>query len=203
MTASTDLAFTPAAEHALRSRWGIAPVSAPRRLYGGEESTAFAVGAHAVRLGPRWRSTAAAEWCHAIAARAAPHLPEALAPLPTADGATVVRVADRPMSVWPLVEGAWPEPTAAGVPEQAAALLARLHGALAPLRPPPRPVPSFFGAGLDGAAPPADPRLQDPGLDRRLAELHNAPTRRQPVHGDFHPGNTLAADGAFVAVLRP
>lgn len=201
MTADTDTVCSTAAEQALRDCWGLASEGTPRRLHGGAESVAFAIGAHVIRLGPRWRTSDEAEWCHTAAVHAAAQVPEALAPLPTGDGATIVRVGDRPMSVWPLVAGSWPEPTSAGVPELAAGLLARLHRALASLRRPQRPVPAFFTHGIDGGAPPADPRLRDPDLDRWLAEFHRTRQRRQPVHGDFHPGNTLAEDGTIVTVL--
>lgn len=154
-----------------------------------------------VRLGPHWRSTDEAEWCHAVAAHASARVPEALAPLSTGDGATVVRVEGRPMSVWPLVPGSWPEPAAPGMADRAAELLARLHRALASLRPPPRPVPSFLEQGLDGAAPPAEPVLRDRDLDRWLADFHRTRRRPQPVHGDFYAGNTLADGDTLVAVL--
>ncbi|WP_017594105.1 phosphotransferase enzyme family protein [Nocardiopsis potens] len=197
----TDIEFPEAARAALAEHWGVRTGAEPRRLHGGEESAAFALGTLAVRLGPRSRSTAEAEWCHAVALHAAASLPEAVVPLPAAGGGTVVRVDGRPMTVWPLIDGAWPDEDEPGTAARAARLLARLHTALADMDPGPRPVPSFLVEGIDGGAPPADPALRDPDLDRWLAAFHRAGPRRHPVHGDFYAGNTLAADGELVAVL--
>ncbi|GAA1081676.1 phosphotransferase enzyme family protein [Nocardiopsis composta] len=197
----SDIEFHEAARAALAEKWGVRTDAEPRRLYGGEESAAFALGSLVVRLGPRSRPTAEAEWCHAVALHAAASVPEAVAPLPAAGGGTVVRVDGRPMTVWPLVEGVWPDEDEPGMAARAARLLGRLHAALAGMEPEPRPVPSFLEEGIDGGAPPADPELRDPDLDRWLAGFHRSGARRQPVHGDFYAGNTLAADGALVAVL--
>ncbi|MEV4677959.1 MULTISPECIES: phosphotransferase enzyme family protein [Actinomadura] len=186
---------------AVGEAWGRPLQGDPVRLYGGEESAAYRVDGLVVRVGPATRTTAEAEWCHSIALHAAATMPEAVAPLRARDGATVVRIDGRPVSVWRHVEGEWPD---ADVPEmraQGARLLARLHRALASHRPPPRPVTAFVEIGLYGEPPHDVPALADPGLDRWLAEFHHRNPARQPLHGDYYAGNTLARDGRLVAVL--
>ncbi|MEV0705560.1 phosphotransferase [Saccharopolyspora sp. NPDC050389] len=197
----TDIAFTDSARRALDARWGLDFPGDPVRLHGGEESAAFAVGGHVVRVGPQWRRTEEAEWCYAIASHASTDVPEVVAPVATLDGRTVIRVDGRPVSVWPLVPGKWPTRETPGAPTQAASLLARLHRSLAGMQPPPRPVTAGLEAGLDGSEPPAEPALADPELDSWLAEFHRAHQERQPVHGDFYPGNTLSDGSALTAVV--
>ncbi|MEV0052159.1 phosphotransferase [Saccharopolyspora shandongensis] len=197
----TDIPFTETARRALDVRWGLRFSGDPVRLRGGEESAAFAVGDHVVRVGPEWRSTEEAEWCYAIASHASTEVPEVAAPVATTDGRAVVRVDGRPMSVWPLVPGRWPTRETPGVLAQAASLLARLHRALAGMQPPPRPVPSGLEPGLDGSEPPAEPALADPELDSWLAEFHRTHRDHQAVHGDFYPGNTLTDGGVLTAVV--
>ncbi|GAA1740699.1 phosphotransferase enzyme family protein [Nonomuraea bangladeshensis] len=184
---------------AVASAWGV--TGEGERLHGGEESAAYRLDGHVVRVGPAWRSAAESEWCHAVARHAAAGLPEAVAPLPTAGGATVVVVEGRPISCWPYVEGAWPD---SDLPAQRAAgarLLARLHRSLAGCRPGPRPVPAFQESGLYGDPPQDATELDDPGLDRWLRAFHAAHPVRHPLHGDYYTGNTLARDGRIVAVL--
>ncbi|WP_190813188.1 phosphotransferase [Saccharopolyspora pogona] len=197
----TDIAFTQAARRALDTGWGPGFAGTPVRLHGGEESAAFAVDEHVVRLGSRWRRTDEAEWCNALASHASAKVPEAIAPLRTAGGHTVLRVDDRPMSVWPLAPGRWPTPEVPGMAVQAASLLARLHQALAGLQPPPRPVTAGLEQGLDGAEPPPDPALADRELDLWLSEFQRTRSVRQPVHGDFYAGNTLSDGNVLNAVL--
>ncbi|MEV0231061.1 phosphotransferase [Nonomuraea sp. NPDC050786] len=191
--------LTPEIREAVASTWGI--TGDGERLHGGEESAAYRLDGHVVRIGPAGRAAAESEWCHAIARHAATTLPEAVAPVPTAGGATVITVTGRPISLWPYVEGVWPD---SDVPEQRVAgarLLARLHGSLATSRPAPRPVPAFQESGLYGEKPQDAPDLDDPALDRWLAEFHARHPLRHPLHGDYYTGNTLARDGGIVAVL--
>ncbi|SDZ11275.1 Ser/Thr protein kinase RdoA involved in Cpx stress response, MazF antagonist [Saccharopolyspora shandongensis] len=197
----TDIPFTETARRALDVRWGLRFSGDPVRLRGGEESAAFAVDDHVVRVGPEWRSTEEAEWCYAIASHASTEVPEVAAPVATTEGRAAVRVDGRPMSVWPLVPGRWPTRETPGVLAQAASLLARLHRALAGMQPPPRPVPSGLEPGLDGSEPSAEPALADPELDSWLAEFHRTHRNHQAVHGDFYPGNTLTDGGVLTAVV--
>lgn len=173
--------------------WGIDAFVGGERLFGGEESAAFKIADHVIRIGPTWRTTAELEWCHQIASAAAREVPEAIAPLATASGATVVRVRAHPVSVWPHVEGRWVDDDDDRQWEQAADLLARLHRALAKLDTSPRP----DGAGTMTSR-------QVPGVDTELQswlEHFDAAHQACPIHGDFYAGNLLARDGDIVGLL--
>jgi Ser/Thr protein kinase RdoA (MazF antagonist) len=163
------------------------------RLHGGEESVAYRVGNHVVRIGPPWRTEEDTEWCHGVAAAAAVNIPEAVAPRTTSDRRTIVRVDGRLVSVWPFVDGEWADEEDPRLPAQVAGLLARLHRALARFRPPPRPNPS---ATLAEA-----PDLADADLDEWLIAFDRDNRNRQPLHGDFYRGNMLVKDGQIVGVL--
>ena len=134
------------------------------------------------------------EWCHRIALATAEELPEAVAPLRTPSGDTVVRVAGHPISVWPFVGGSWVDKAGDRQREQAAELLARLHRALAPRRFGDRP----SGAGTVTTQPVGD---HDPDLDRWVRRFDAGAASTQAIHGDFYAGNMLARDGRIVALL--
>ncbi|MEW9555872.1 phosphotransferase enzyme family protein [Nonomuraea sp. NPDC050783] len=191
--------LTPEIREAVALTWGV--TGEGERLHGGEESAAYRLGGHVVRVGPARRTPAESEWCHAVARYAAAGLPEAVAPLPADGGRTVVVVAGRPVSCWPYVEGDWPDSDVPAQREAGARLLARLHRSLAGLRPGPRPVPAFQESGLYGDPPRDAAELDDPDLDRWLAAFHAGHPTRHPLHGDYYTGNTLARDGRIVAVL--
>lgn len=160
-------------------------------LQGGDESAVFRCGDVVVRVAPPWRTDAELAWTNRLAAIASDLVPEVVAPLIRPDGSTLVRIDDRAVSLWPFVEGSrgTRDPS---VREQAADLLARLHRAL---------------DGLDSPAPPSSalrapvPDLDDRDLDTWLRLFDGDHPRRQPLHGDFYPGNTLVADGRLVALL--
>ncbi|GAA5079356.1 phosphotransferase enzyme family protein [Nocardia iowensis] len=190
-----DIPLTEDIRAAVAAEWGFKGDGV--RLHGGEESAAYRVGEVVVRIGALDRDPAEVEWCNGVAVAAARAVPEAVAPLPRADGSTVEMVAGRPITVWPLIEGQWvssEDPVQFG---EAARLLARVHRALADYRPPSRPARSFLEIGLDGE-PSAE--LPDPELDRWLAEFTRT-ARPQPLHGDYYEGNLLAHHGHVTAVL--
>lgn len=191
--------LTTTIRDAVTTTWGVSGEG--RRLYGGEESAAYLLGEHVVRIGPAGRDTAESEWCHAVALHAARTMAEAVAPLRTPDGTTVIIAESRPISLWPYVEGDWPDSDVPAQRAGGAALLARLHTALADLELPPRPRPAFQESGLYGEPPADAAALADPALDRWLAAFHRDHPARHPLHGDYYTGNTLARDGRLVAVL--
>ena len=125
-----DTPLTGEIREAVSSAWGLDVGDAGERLFGGEESAAFRVGAQVVRIGPAWRTTAELEWCHGIALAAAAEIPEVVPPLPNHAGATVIRVGGRPVSVRPHVEGSRVDDDEACQRAEAAELLARLHQGL-------------------------------------------------------------------------
>ncbi|SDG89614.1 Ser/Thr protein kinase RdoA involved in Cpx stress response, MazF antagonist [Sinosporangium album] len=193
--------LTDAMRRSVEEAWGRGVDGDAVRLHGGEESAAYRLGDVVLRVGPEWRSAAEAEWCHGVAVHAALTLPEAVAPIPARGGATVLRVDGRPLSLWPYVEGAWPDSDRPWVCAEGARLLARLHRSLVSFRPPPRPVAASVEIGLYGEPPRDVPYLADPELDRWLADFHARGLARHALHGDFYAGNTLASEGRLVAVL--
>ncbi|MEV0614545.1 phosphotransferase [Nonomuraea sp. NPDC050404] len=191
--------LTPEIREAAAATWGVGGEG--ERLYGGEESAAYRLDGHVIRVGPEGRPASESEWCHSIARHAAATLPEAVAPLLTPEGTTVVVVAGRPISCWPYVEGSWPDSDVPAQRVAGARLLARLHRTLAAFDPGPRPAPALQESGLYGDPPQDAAELADPDLDRWLAAFHARHPLRHPLHGDYYTGNTLARDGEIVAVL--
>jgi len=163
------------------------------RLHGGDESAAFACGDIVVRVGPTWRRDDELAWSNEVALAAAEVVPEAIAPLLRPNGATVVRIDDRPVTLWPFVVGDRADDRDPTQRAEAADLLARLHRALA-VRPW-RPKPS------SGAPTAPTPDLDDPDLDLWLRFFDRDHTNVQALHGDYYCGNALAVDGHLVAVI--
>ncbi|MDT0442273.1 phosphotransferase [Streptomyces johnsoniae] len=196
----------PAADAELRAAvaaaWGRRLVGRGERLPGGEESAAHRFGDLVVRIGPPWRGTAEAEWCHAVAlAAAAGGAPAVVRPERTRDGATVVRIGGRPVSLWPYAAGAPADRADRGEWSGAARELAGLHRALVRHRPPPRPEPALLERGLRGEPWSGPAALADAALSRWLAEFARRRGPGQPLHGDYYRGNVLARGGRIVAVL--
>lgn len=165
----------------------------PVRLRSGEQSAAFRCGEVVVRVGPTWRTNAELEWTNEVALVAADAVAEVVAPMLRPDGTTVVRIDDRPVSLWPFVGGTAIDEWNGDEDDQAADLLARVHRALArmPWRPKPvSPVPM---------AP--TPDLEDRDLDTWLALFDRDHPATQALHGDFYPGNMLAVDGRIVGLI--
>ncbi|ADB35036.1 aminoglycoside phosphotransferase [Kribbella flavida DSM 17836] len=189
--------------------WGVDCGDGGVRLTGGEDSAAYRVGEVVVRVGPLQRGSAVMEWCHGVA-EAAACLGEVVVPLRTDSGASVVRVAGRPVSVWPLVAGRWLELGNPAEVEQAARLLARVHRELRGVQLPPRPEVSYLEpaaevhdpAGLAGSAEFDRWRdvLRDEQLDRWLGEFWRR-AAKQPLHGDYYRGNVLVHDGRIAGLI--
>ena len=188
-----DIPLTSEIVDAAHVAFGIAVDDQPERLHGGEESASYRIGEVVVRLSPLWRNDAELEWCYAVATLASKHLPEALAPRRTDEGRCVIRVGDRPVTVWPYAQGTWSEDEDDSHCAQAAQLLARLHKHLGRYSVAPRPVETSPLLAV--------PDLDDPDLEMRMAEILERYPRRQPLHGDFYHGNILVADGKFVGLV--
>lgn len=189
-----DIPWTGGIARTVAVHFGIdVPAGPAVRLHGGEESAAYRVGAHVVRIGPVWRGDGQMEWCHAVAARAASAAPEFLAPVRTRDGRTVARSGGRPVTVWPYVAGTWADDRNRSHRRQAATILARFHSAMATL-----------DIGLPPVAPdrgPVPPDVADADLDVWLAGFDRRHPDQHPLHGDYYAGNTLAVADRIVAVL--
>ncbi|HVM55623.1 MAG TPA: phosphotransferase [Acidimicrobiales bacterium] len=177
----------------LDEAFGVTLDRAWSRLPGGEESAAFRCGEIVVRVAPTWRSDAELEWTNRVAAVAADVVAEVVAPLARPNGSTVVRIDDRAVSLWPFARGERGDDTDEGQRAQAADLLARLHRALEGVVWPAKPPTSVALAPT--------PDLEDPDLDTWLGLFDRDHPARQALHGDYHGGNTLVADGRIVALL--
>ncbi len=103
----------------------------PSRLPGGDESAAWRLGGFVIRVGPSWRTAAEAEWSYEVAAAVTVQVPEAIAAIRSAAGTMVQVIEGRPCSVWPFVTGLAADRADPAHRGAAAALLARLHTALA------------------------------------------------------------------------
>lgn len=62
-----EIPLTGPIRTAIQEGWALSLEGPAERLHGGEESAAYRIGDLVMRLGPEWRSTAMAEWCHAVA----------------------------------------------------------------------------------------------------------------------------------------
>lgn len=151
------------------------------RLTGGQEAAAFRLGGYVVRIGATWRSDDDLAWCGAVASAAASAVPEAIAPIPAVDGRTVVRIGDRPVTVWPFVEGVAGDETDEAQRLAAAGLLARVHVALSGVRLAQSPARHTPAAAVSD--------LSDPVLDEWLDVFGSGTT--QLVHGDYYADNVL------------
>lgn len=188
-----DTPFTPEVGAAVHQRWGIA--GAAERLHGGEESASYRLGEHVVRIGPSWRTDEELAYSFAIAAAAGRHVPEVTAPCSLPDGGHLVRVGNRPVSVWPYVSGSWADPADEQQRVDAAGLLARLHQVFAAMNPP-------------GARPRREesrvadvPEVNDPELDRWMEDFRRRRTGCHPLHADYYRGNVLVRDRAIVGLI--
>lgn len=125
--------------------------------------------------------------------RPAATVPEAIAPISSASGRTVHVVDGHPVTVWPFVAGEWADRANRRHFEAAAALLARVHRTLAaePVGPPP---------GKD-RRPGDTSDLTDHRLDEWLRHFERGRLQRHPLHGDYYPGNVLAAGDRLVGLL--
>src|SRR4051794_17265338 len=92
---------------AVKETWGIKAATG-ERLHGGEDSAAYRIGNHVIRIGPAWRTDPELEWSHDVAFAAGRAVPEAVVPLRTETDSTIVRVDGRPVSLWSFRDGAWP-----------------------------------------------------------------------------------------------
>jgi Ser/Thr protein kinase RdoA (MazF antagonist) len=163
------------------------------RLHGGDESAVFRCGDVVVRVGPTWRTDAELAWCNEVALVAGDLVAEVVVPLVRPDGSTVVRIDDRPVTLWPFVDAERGDKRDPEQRAQAATLLARVHRALATQPWPPRPPREL--------EPAPTPDLDDHDLDTWLAIFERDHPETQACHGDYYRGNVLAVDGRVAALI--
>jgi Ser/Thr protein kinase RdoA (MazF antagonist) len=160
------------------------------RLHAGGESAVFRCGDVVVRVGPVWRTDAELVWSNEVALAAADLVAECMAPMVRPDGSTIVRIDDRPVSLWPYIDG----DDSTLEPEHAAVLLAHIHQALQV-----RPWRGRPASSSDPVPSPAE--LADRDLDTWLEIFERDHTATTALHGDFTPRNVLVVDGRAAAVL--
>lgn len=179
-------------------RYGVSGIAVPI-VDGGDECELWRLASSppvVVRASPAWRSLSELAYSHQ-AATAFGSIPEVTCPLASADGSTLFMWNARPVSVWPLVEGAPLDRENAALRGQAAALLARLHRTASQLVIPER----------RSAAPNADPArsvLPDDDLDNWLDRWRRHGATGEPVglvHGDFYRRNILCRGGQIVGLI--
>lgn len=163
------------------------------RLPGGDESGVFRCGDIVVRVGPTWRTDDELAWTNEVALFAADLVAEVVAPLVRPDGSTVVRIDDRPVTLWPFVEGERGNDRDPAQRAMAAELLARVHRALAT-----RPWRQRPPTGLTLAP---TPDLEDRDLDIWLDFFERDHPTRIALHGDCCGGNVVVADGRIAGLV--
>lgn len=88
-----------------------------------------------MRLSPSWRSKAELAWAFTVAELLSRHVPDVIAPMSSKAGTSVVLWGERPVSVWPYVEGLLLDRDNARQRRDAARVLAALHRAAPFYRP--------------------------------------------------------------------
>jgi Ser/Thr protein kinase RdoA (MazF antagonist) len=177
-------------------------------LLGGEEALIWQVssslGSLAVRMSPAHRSPLRLQQIHHVLLILAPVLPAVLAPLPDADGSTLLSYHGQAVELFPFVNGEQLDRENARLRQAAARLLARLHTALLPQT---KHAASLVRKGVVGErlgqALSDPPGLHDPDLDRWHSALREHPNAFTVglIHGDYYPRNLLTQGGQIVAVL--
>ncbi len=184
-------------------------------LTGGQESTAtrcrFADRDDLVVIvSPQWRTREELDWVHAVSRHAARSVNEAVAPMSFGGQTTFDAGSGRHAAFFPYVDGT---PLDAAVPAQqqdAARVLARLHGSLLDWAGGPRPphgsdIPLHKMIGADGEA--ALTAACDPVeiYDQELDEWWEGTGARDyvccPTKGDFWAANILTAHDRILGVI--
>lgn len=173
-------------------------------MSGGEEAQVWRVesvdGPLVVHASPAWRSNEELGWVHGLLRFTARQAPEAVAPLPTHDGSSLVPHDDRWLSLFPFVSGMFLDREDAVQREAAARLLARMHRAMLGWKAPgrrPSPIPARVPPIPD------PPELVDAALDAWRAGLATSAESlaRGPIHGDYYRRNVFWQDGRISGVI--
>lgn len=161
-----------------------------------------------LRVSPAARTVDELAWAYELAGYAKLHTTEAVAPLAGRDGSLVFRHGERPVSLFPFVDGQLLDRDHPAQRDAAARLLGRLHRVLPTwpaLRPRPNPSsprPSAPHVASDAELAEQCVVLADPELDRFIAAWRANPRLpAAPLHGDFYRGNLLCAGDNVAGLL--
>lgn len=186
----------------LQSQYSLSFDSDWTKLTGGYECDVWRVGRYVVRVSPEWRSDAELDWTYHTVTALAKEIPEVVAPIKTKDGTYFFRYENRPVLVFPYVEGELLGRNNSELLRQSAELLARIHTVLMRLsdgtnRPPSHP-----------SAPTEKPVQDDPKYiqDAFLDDWYNAFVRRDDLrmglmHGDYYRANILCDGDQITGVI--
>lgn len=195
----TNTPISPALIKELQQHYDLSFDDSGIKLTGGYECDVWRVGDYVMRISPEWRSDAELNWTYGYVTELGKEIPEVVAPIKTKDDAYFFRFENRPVLVFPYVEGT---PLDSDNPEhlrQSAELLARIHVALMRLsdgttRPPSHP-----------SAPTEEPIQDDPKYiqDDALDDWYNEFVQQEDLpmglmHGDYYRANILC-DGNMIA----
>jgi Ser/Thr protein kinase RdoA (MazF antagonist) len=177
------------------------PVATEAELDGGDEARTVRLssrrGTFVLRIEPPWRTRRELEWVHAVATQAHGAVPQAVAPIQSNDGGTVLVWRERCASLFPFVDGIPLDREDRALRAEAARVLAAVHLALL----------SWRGSSRPGSIGPRRAELtdiaelEDPELDERWRSIRDAGAIVGPTHGDYYPGNVLCRGGGLVGVI--
>src|SRR4029077_6723447 len=172
-------------------------------LNGGFEAAVYRVEcedrSRVLRIGQLWRRAEELQESYSFAAHAAQGMLEVPAPCQTLGGAFVTQHSNRPISLWPFIEGRSVDPTNEAECGAAALTLARLHRELA----------SAPVSQRSARAQPRDPRLDgtnsdeldDDELDQWLIDHLVRPSALGAVHGDYWFNNLIFDGDKIVGIV--
>lgn len=191
-----DTHFITAVEHMLGT-----PVTPEAELDGEDEARILKLssrrGTFVLRIEPPWRAPQELEWVHAVATRAHGSVPQAVAPIPSREGGTVLAWRERCASLFPFLDGIPLDREDHGLRADAARVLAAVHLAL--LGWPGGSRPRSIAARP--VEPASVPELEDAELDERWRSVRDAGATLGLTHGDYYPGNVLCRRGKILGVI--
>ena len=170
-----------------------------QKLDGGYECDVWQVDSLIVRICPEWRTDGELRWVYDLVAHCAQHIPQVIAPIKTKDGEDFIRIDNRPVLVFPYIDGSGDSMLIA----ESARMLANIHKtAMRWLqRQPPRPA-SHQSAPQVLSMEHIPDYIKDPELDTWLDTVYaEMPKTMGVIHGDFYRGNILCKDGQITGII--
>lgn len=168
------------------------------KLTGGYECDIWRVGQYVVRICPEWRSDAELDWVYRHVAMIGEQIPEVVSPIKTKDDTYFIRFENRPVVIFPYIEGELLDRNNPELLRQAAELLAQIHNTSS------RSLENITRPPSDPSAPTEvplqnDPKyIQDPQLDTWYNQFMASENLKMGLmHGDYYRGNILC-DGDVI-----